>query len=150
MPYYKCKRCGRIRESAKEQWQLVGATCTNCFQKDPWVLYEGPVAADMVATVTARGSVLTAEDFARHRGEVVAPITTRYRDLDLLELPPNGQGLTALVLLNILERFDLAALDANGPDRFHIMLEAARMAYAVRDTHIADPAFMRASVPRSR
>ena len=50
-------------------------------------------------------------------------------------MPPNGQGLTALVLLNILERFDLAALDPLGPDRFHIALEAARLAYAVRDTH---------------
>ena len=53
---------------------------------------------------------------------------------------PTAQGLTALVLLNILERFDLAALDPLGPDRFHLALEAARLAYAVRDTHIADPA----------
>ena len=62
-------------------------------------------------------------------------------------MPPNGQGLTALVLLNILEHFDLAALDPLGPERFHLMLEAARLAYAVRDTHIADPAHMRAPVP---
>src|SRR5262249_28577963 len=61
-------------------------------------------------------------------------------------LPPNTQGLTALVLLNILERFDLAALDPLGPDRFHLALEAARLAYAVRDTHVADPAFMPAEV----
>ena len=78
---------------------------------------------------------------------MVAPITSNYRGLDLLELPPNGQGLTALVMLNILERFDLAALDPVGAERFHIMLEAARLAYAVRDTHVADPACMRASVP---
>jgi gamma-glutamyltranspeptidase/glutathione hydrolase len=97
--------------------------------------------------VAARGSFLAAEDFAQHRGEAVAPIAGNYRGLDVLELPPNGQGLTALVLLNILERFDLGALDPNGPDRFHIALEAARMAYAVRDTHIADPAFMRTPVP---
>src|SRR5262249_20005248 len=93
------------------------------------------------------GSFLTAEDFARQRGEVVAPISTNYRGLDVLELPPNTQGLTALVLLNILERFELAALDPLGPDRFHLALEAARLAYAVRDTHVADPAFMRAAVP---
>ena len=74
---------------------------------------------------------------------MVTPITTNYRGLDLYELPPNGQGLTALVLMNILEQFDLAALDPLGPDRFHLMLEAARLAYAVRDTHIAEPAFMR-------
>src|SRR5215510_12152105 len=106
-----------------------------------------PIADDIVATVAARGSFLAAEDFAHHRGEVVAPISTNYRGLDVLELPPNTQGLTALVLLNILERFDLAALDPLGPDRFHLALEAARLAYAVRDTHVADPAFMRAEVP---
>jgi gamma-glutamyltranspeptidase/glutathione hydrolase len=111
----------------------------------PRAFYEGPLAQDMVATAAARGSFLAAEDFARHRGEVVAPIATNYRGLDVLELPPNTQGLTALVLLNILERFDLAALDPLGTDRFHLALEAARLAYAVRDTHIADPVAMRVS-----
>jgi gamma-glutamyltranspeptidase/glutathione hydrolase len=111
----------------------------------PRAFYEGPLAQDMVATAAARGSFLAAEDFARHRGEVVAPIATDYRGLDVLELPPNTQGLTALVLLNILERFDLAALDPLGTDRFHLALEAARLAYAVRDTHIADPVAMRVS-----
>jgi gamma-glutamyltranspeptidase / glutathione hydrolase len=115
--------------------------------KGPRAFYEGPIADDIVATVAARGSLLAAEDFARHRGEVVAPISTNYRGLEVLELPPNTQGLTALVLLNILERFDLAALDPLGPDRFHLALEAARLAYAVRDTHVADPAFMRTAVP---
>ena len=109
--------------------------------------YEGPVADDMVSTLAARGSVLTAEDFARHRGDEAAPIATDYRGLDLVELPPNGQGLTALVQLNILEQFNMGALEPLGPDRFHLMLEAARMAFAVRDTHVADPAHMRISVP---
>ena len=68
------------------------------------------------------------------------PISTNYRGLDLVEIPPNGQGLTALVMLNILENFDLAALDPLGPERFHLVLEAARLGFAVRDTHIADAA----------
>ena len=93
----------------------------------------------MVATLDARGSVLTAEDFAAHRGEAVTPISTNYRGLDLVEIPPNGQGLTALVMLNILENFDMATLDPLGPERFHLMLEAARIGFAVRDTHIAEP-----------
>src|SRR5262245_56315443 len=113
----------------------------------PRAFYEGPIADDIVATVAARGSFLSAEDFVRHRGEVVTPNSTNYRGLDVLELPPNTQGLTALVLLNILERFDLAALDPLGPERFHLAPEAARLAYAVRDTHVADPAFMRAELP---
>ena len=76
---------------------------------------------------------------------MVAPIATNYRGLDVLELP-NTQGLIALVLLNILERFDLAALDPLGAERFHLALEAARLAYAERDRRLADPAAMRASV----
>lgn len=108
--------------------------------------YEGEIAEDMAATVAARGSFLTAEDFASHRGNAVEPISINYRGLDLMEIPPNGQGLTALVMLNILEQFDLKSLDPLGPERFHLVLEAARLAFAVRDTHIADPAHMRTPV----
>jgi gamma-glutamyltranspeptidase/glutathione hydrolase len=108
--------------------------------------YEGPIAEDMVTTLRAKGSVLTAADFAGHRGEAQTPISTNYRGVDLVELPPNGQGLTALVLLNILENFDLPALEPLGPERFHLMLEAARLAFAMRNTHIADPAHMRVAV----
>jgi gamma-glutamyltranspeptidase/glutathione hydrolase len=66
--------------------------------------------------------------------------------LDLVEIPPNGQGLTALVMLNILENFDVASLDPLGGERFHLVLEAARLGFAIRDTHIADQAHMRTSV----
>ena len=108
--------------------------------------YQGAIAADIAATVQAAGGWLVAEDLARHTGDVVTPISTNYRGLDVVELPPNGQGLTALVLLNILEQFDIAKLDPLGTDRLHLMLEAARLAFGVRDTHIADPAYMRQSV----
>ena len=68
------------------------------------------------------------------------PISTNYRGLDLVEMPPNGQGLTALVMLNILENFDLAALDPLGPDRFHLDARGgAAWPMRVRDTHIAEP-----------
>ena len=108
--------------------------------------YQGAIAADIVATIQAAGGLLAAEDLARHRGDVVAPISTNYRGLDVVELPPNGQGLTALVLLNILEQFDLGRLDPTGPERLHLALEAARLAFGVRDTHLADPADMREPV----
>jgi gamma-glutamyltranspeptidase / glutathione hydrolase len=99
-----------------------------------------------VATLAPRGSWLTRDDFAGHRGEEVIPVFSDYRGLDVVELPPNGQGLAALVLLNILENFDLASLDPNGAERLHIALEAARLAFAVRNTHVADPPFMRVAV----
>ncbi len=73
----------------------------------PKAFYED-TAAEIVATLAPRGSWLTAEDFAAHRGEEVTPISSDYRGLEVVELPPNGQGLVALVLLNILENFDLA------------------------------------------
>src|SRR2546423_768229 len=108
--------------------------------------YEGPIAEDIAATIRSEGGLLAAEDLARHRGDVVTPISTNYRGLDVVELPPSGQGLTALVLLNILEQFAVAKLDPAGPERLHLALEAARLAFAVRDTHIADPAAMREPV----
>jgi gamma-glutamyltranspeptidase/glutathione hydrolase len=111
----------------------------------PRAFYEGPIAEEMVATLAARGSFLEAEDFARHRGEEAAPIATSYRGLDVLEMPPNTQGLTALLLLNMLERLDLAALDPFGAERCDLLLAAARRAYALRDAHVADPAAMRTS-----
>jgi gamma-glutamyltranspeptidase / glutathione hydrolase len=124
----------------------LAATLKAIAAHGPKAFYEGAIAADMAATVAARGGLLAAEDFARHRGEEAEAISTNYRGLDLVELPPNGQGLAALVLLNILERFDLAALDPAGPERAHLALEAARLAFAIRDTHIADPAHMRTPV----
>jgi len=125
----------------------LAQTLKTIAKEGPRAFYEGPMADDMVATVAPRGSFLTAKDFAAHRGEVVTPISSSYRGLELYELPPNTQGLTPLVQLNILENFDLAALDPFGPERFHLALEAARLAYAVRDSHIADPAHMRVAVP---
>jgi gamma-glutamyltranspeptidase/glutathione hydrolase len=127
--------------------QALATTLKAIAQGGARAFYEGWVAQDIVATVSERGGVLTASDFASHRGEEASPISTNYRGLDVVEIPPNGQGLAALVLLNILKFFDLAALDPNDPERLHIALEAGRLAYAVRDTHIADPAFMRTAMP---
>ena len=124
----------------------LAATLKAIAKDGPRAFYEGPIAEDMASTLAALGSVLTAEDFARHRGEAVTPISTNYRGIDLVEIPPNTQGLTALVTLNILENFDMPKLEPLGPDRFHLMLEAARMGFAVRDTHIAEPSRMRVPV----
>jgi len=111
-------------------------------------IYEGEIADDMATTLAVHGSLITADDIAAHKGEAVRPIGSNYRGLDVLELPPNGQGITALVMLNILENFDMKSLEALGPDRFHLMLEAARIGYAVRDTHVADPKTMRIDVAK--
>ena len=128
------------------RFPALAQTLKTIAAKGARAFYEGEIAEDMAQTVAQRGSFLTADDFAAHRGNHVVPISTDYRGLDLVEIPPNGQGLVALVMLNILENFDLKALDPFGPERFHLVLEAARLGYAVRDTHIADIAHMRMPV----
>ena len=125
----------------------LAATLREVAAHGPRAFYQGAIAEDIVATLKARGSCLALDDLSRHGGDEVVPVATNYRGLDVLELPPSGQGLTALILLNVLERFDLAALDPLGPERFHIALEAARLAFALRDRHVADPSHMRVSVP---
>lgn len=129
------------------KFPALAQTLRTLASKGARAFYEGPIGEEIAATVAALGSFITAEDVARHRGSVATPISSNYRGLDVLEIPPNGQGLTALVLLNILENFDLKGLDPVGTDRFHLALEAARIAFAVRDTHIADPDYMRVAVP---
>ncbi len=128
------------------RFPALAQTLKTIAAKGARAFYEGEIADDMTKTLAARKSFLTAEDFSRHRGDAVEPISTNYRGLDLVEIPPNGQGLTALVMLNILENFDVASLDPLGPERFHLVLEAARLGFAVRDTHIADEAHMRTPV----
>ena len=110
--------------------------------------YEGPIAADMAASLAALGGLHTADDFAAARADYVTPIRARYGDLDIWECPPNGQGIVALLMLNLLSGFDLAALDPLGAERFHLQAEAARLAYRDRDALIADPEHVEVPVER--
>ena len=103
--------------------------------------YSGTIARDLVTTLQALGGYHVGDDFAQYAGVYVDPISTRYRGLDVLQIPPNGQGVTALVMLNILAGFDHGGMDPAGPDRFHLQIEASRLAYALRDAYVADPAY---------
>jgi gamma-glutamyltranspeptidase/glutathione hydrolase len=100
--------------------------------------YEGEVAEDMRATLTALGGLHTAEDFATVCATEADPIAGDYGNVTLYEHPPNGQGAAAILMLNILRRFDLAAMDPLGADRAHIEAEAAKLAYDARDRFSAD------------
>ena len=100
--------------------------------------YEGPVAEDMVSHLRALGGLHTLEDFAATRGDYVAPVSTQYRGYAVHQMPPNNQGLTALMMLNILSGFELAALDPLGAERLHLEVEAGRLAYRDRDSFVAD------------
>ncbi|TMV04871.1 gamma-glutamyltransferase family protein [Ruegeria sediminis] len=101
--------------------------------------YTGEVAEDMVATLNAMGGVHTAEDFAATRCTESAPICGEYRGVELVEHPPNGQGATAILMLNILSHFDISSMDPLGAERVHVEAEAAKLAYDARNRFIADP-----------
>ncbi len=100
--------------------------------------YEGEVAEDMVNTLRALGGVHSLEDFAEVACTPAIPIAGSYKDIDLVEHPPNGQGATAILMLNILARFDIAGMEPFGTMRAHIEAEAAKLAYDARDRFIAD------------
>ncbi|MEQ5869953.1 gamma-glutamyltransferase family protein [Sagittula sp. NFXS13] len=100
--------------------------------------YTGDVAEDMVTSLRALGGTHTLDDFAAQKTTFHAPLSGHYKTRELLEHPPNGQGVTAHLLLNILSRFDIAAMDPFGADRVHIEAEAARLAYDARNRFIAD------------
>lgn len=102
--------------------------------------YEGEVAEDMISSLRALGGTHTLDDLAETHCTWGAPVSGTYGDLELLEHPPNGQGTTAILMLNILKHFDLAALDPWGARRAHIEAEAAKLAYDARNRFIADPA----------
>ncbi|KZY50684.1 MULTISPECIES: gamma-glutamyltransferase family protein [Sulfitobacter] len=101
--------------------------------------YTGEIAEDMIATLQAAGGSHSAEDFAKARAEVTTPVSGQYKDLEVVEHPPNGQGATALLLMNILDHFDIAGMDPLGAERLHIEAEATKLAYDARNRFLADP-----------
>ena len=101
--------------------------------------YEGEVADDMIAALRAAGGVHTADDFAAVSSEQTTPVGGHYKGVDLYEHPPNGQGATAILMLNILKHFDIAAMEPLGSLRAHIEAEAAKLAYDARNRFLADP-----------
>lgn len=102
--------------------------------------YEGEAMADMVAALRAGGGDHTEADFAAQTCDYVTPIRGTYRGVELVELPPNGQGVAALLMAAILERHDVGRLDPYGAARVHLEAEAAKLAYDARNRFVADPA----------
>jgi gamma-glutamyltranspeptidase/glutathione hydrolase len=103
--------------------------------------YEGEIAHAIASVIQQAGGCLTIDDLSAHRSTWEHPISTTYRGLRVWECPPNGQGLTALLALNILEGFDLSEMEPLSLQRLHIMVEAIRLAFADSRWYVADPAF---------
>jgi len=109
------------------------------------VFYQGEIAEAVAATIQLAGGCLTVEDLAAHSSTWEMPVSTTYQGLRLWECPPNGQGITALVALNILEGFDLSA-DPLSADRLHLEIEALRLAFADTRWYVADPSVVHVPV----
>ena len=114
----------------------------------PDAFYQGELAERMVAYLRSEGGLHTTADFAAAAGEFVTPIKTSYRGLEVYECPPNGQGVIALLMLNLLEGFGLGELDPNGAERLHLEAEATRLAFRDRNACLADPAAVDVPVRR--
>ncbi len=103
--------------------------------------YRGEIADKIDKFMRANGGFLRKADFEKHTSTWVEPVSTNYRGYDVFELPPNGQGIATLEILNILEGFDLRAMGRNSPEALHAMIEAKKIAWADRAKFYADPAF---------
>jgi len=108
--------------------------------------YRGEIAKAIVEYCQKNGGFLAMEDLAEHKSTWVEPISTVYRGHTLYEFPPNNQGLTALMLLNILEGIDLKSMQAEPVRYYHTLIEATKIAFADRNRYIADPAFSKVPV----
>jgi gamma-glutamyltranspeptidase/glutathione hydrolase len=119
--------------------QLIGEKGGDAF-------YKGEIADKIDSFMQANGGFLRKADFDRHTSTWVEPVSTNYRGYDVFELPPNGQGIATLQILNILEGFDLRAMGRNSPDTLHTMIEAKKLVWADRAKFYADPAFAKIPV----
>ena len=110
--------------------------------------YKGEIGQKIAECLGSKGSLIDAADLAAHASEWVEPVGIDFRGYRVYELPPNGQGITALLMLNILDGYDLKALGHNSPAYLHLFLEAKKYAFADRDRFIADPALTEVPVAK--
>jgi gamma-glutamyltranspeptidase / glutathione hydrolase len=124
----------------------LAATLRLIGEKGRDAFYKGAIAGKIDSFMQANGGFLRKADFEKHTSTWVDPVSTNYRGYDVFELPPNGQGIAALQMLNILEGFDLRAMGRNAPDTLHTMIEAKKIVWADRAKFYADPAFAKIPV----
>jgi gamma-glutamyltranspeptidase/glutathione hydrolase len=110
--------------------------------------YRGSIARTIDVFMKKQGGFLTYDDMSRHHSEWVEPVSASYRGYDVWELPPNGQGLAALQILNILEGFDIASMGFGSAEYIHTFTEAKKLAFEDRAKYYADPAFTKVPVPQ--
>ncbi|MHB1302082.1 MAG: gamma-glutamyltransferase family protein [Acidiphilium sp.] len=130
------------RAGEKFVFPAAGATLRTIATQGARGFYEGEIAERIAAFSKACGGAMTRDDLAAYRPDWVSPISKRYRGYDVHEIPPNGQGIAALIALGILARFDLGALPVDGVDSQHLQIEAMKLAFADIYRYVADPRAM--------
>jgi gamma-glutamyltranspeptidase/glutathione hydrolase len=134
LPAGRAPRTGEMFRNPDLTWTL-----TQIATKGPEAFYRGDIAQRLLACSNRYGGAMTTADLAEFRAEWIAPISTTYRGWSVYELPPNGQGIAALIMLNILENFPLGEYGHNSAEALHLMIEAKKLAYADMIRHVADP-----------
>jgi len=117
----------------------LAKTLTRIAEEGPREFYEGETARTLAAYCASRGSPVNASDLREHRSTWVDPISIEYGGVTILELPPNGQGITALQMLRLLQGYDLSRLAHNSAEYLHLLIETKKLAFADRDAYVADP-----------
>jgi gamma-glutamyltranspeptidase/glutathione hydrolase len=120
---------------------FLGNTLEKIAKQGRDLFYKGEMARAIASYMQEQGGFLKYEDMAAHQSEWIDPVSTNYRGADVWELPPNGQGIAVLQMLNILEAFDIAALGFGSAEYIHLLTEAKKLAYEDRAKFYADPAF---------
>src|SRR5262249_33279964 len=127
------------RPGERHRQPALAATLRAIAAKGRDGFYLGPVAEDMVGYLRSLGGLHTLEDFAATKGEYVRPIRAAYRGVEIHQIPPNNQALTALIMLNILAGWRLADHEPFGAERLHLEIEAGRLAFRYPAAFIAEP-----------
>lgn len=138
---------GNRAPEAGEVWgsELHGKTLRAIASSGGESFYQGEIAQHIANFAADTGGFLTIEDLANHQADWVDPISTNYRDLTVWEIPPNGQGIAALIALNILENFDLAKYPRESVESYHLQIEAMKLAFADVRRYVADSRYMEVS-----
>jgi len=132
---------------AGEIWRSLGhaRTLSQIAESEADAFYRGELARAMVDFAARTGGTLTADDLAAHSSSWVDPISTTYRGYDVWEIPPNGQGIAALIALNLLEHYELHTMRRESELAYHLQIEAIKLAFADAQRYVGDPE--RAAVP---
>ncbi|MEW6334155.1 MAG: gamma-glutamyltransferase family protein, partial [Thermodesulfobacteriota bacterium] len=123
--------------------QGMAGTLESIAETEGESFYRGPIAEKIVAHAAQTGGAMTLTDLTEHRSEWVNTLSQKWLDSTVHELPPNGQGLTVLIALGILEHFDIASYPVDSADSLHLQVEAMKLAFAIARPQIADPDWMK-------